>query len=128
MKGLSIVETFEAFIETIDNVEHREKLSGVFDWIDDHYPELKREIKWNQPMYTYNGTYIIGFSASKGHFAVAPEQATLSEFESQIKDAGYTYTKNLIRVKWDDDINYYLLKQLIDKQCHDKAAYTQFWR
>lgn len=128
MKGLNIVETFEAFIETIDNVEHQEKLSGVNDWIDDHYPELKREIKWNQPMYTYNGTYIIGFSAFKGNFAVAPEQATLSEFESQIKDAGYTYTKNLIRVKWDDDINYHLLKQLIDKQCRDKAAYTQFWR
>lgn len=128
MKGLNIVKSFEAFIETIDNVEHQKKLTEVFDWIDNHYPELKREIKWNQPMYTYNGTYIIGFSAFKGNFAVAPEQATLSEFGSQIKDAGYTYTNNLIRVKWDDDIDYHLLKQLIDKQCHDKEKYTKFWR
>lgn len=128
MKGLNKLETFEAFIETIDNVEHQEKLSEVFDWIDDHYPELKREIKWNQPMYTYNGTYIIGFSAFKEHFSVAPEQATMNEFKNHIEDAGYTYTKNLIRVKWVDDVNYDLLKQLIDKQCHDKAEYTQFWR
>jgi uncharacterized protein YdhG (YjbR/CyaY superfamily) len=39
---------------------------------------LKEEIKWNQPMFSDHGTFIIGFSIAKEHIAVAPEAVVIS--------------------------------------------------
>lgn len=79
-------------------------------------------------MYIDNGTYIIGFSVSKGHISVSPEQAAMREFESEIEESGYTQTKNLFRIKWNDEVNYELIGKMIEKQRHDKEGYTRFWK
>lgn len=42
------MNTFEDFLnQKIDNIDHQEKLSKIFDWIDGKYPDLSKEIKWN---------------------------------------------------------------------------------
>ena len=43
---------FTAFLKDIEVADHREKMEGLFEWIDSRFPELKRVVKWNQPMYT----------------------------------------------------------------------------
>ena len=44
-------------------------------------------------MFTDHGTFIIGFSVSKKHLAVAPESVTITHVEDDIVKAGYDYTK-----------------------------------
>ncbi|MGV3277045.1 iron chaperone [Staphylococcus hyicus] len=124
------MKTFEAFLETVEKPEHREKLKSVIDQLLTDYPQLTLEIKWNQPMLLLkdNGTFILGFSKAKPHFAVAPEKYTRDYFEEEIKKAGYQTTKMFMKFKWTDEVNFDLIHKMIDKNIEDKQHSTKFWR
>ncbi len=83
---------------------------------------------WKQPMFTDHGTYIIGFSVSKKHMAIAPEKAGIQQFADLIAQAGYDRTDQLIRVPWEREMEYSLLEQLITFNMMDKADCSTFWR
>ncbi|GIO27348.1 iron chaperone [Ornithinibacillus bavariensis] len=122
------MEYFAEFLAGIDDPTHRERTEEIFTWIKDYYPNLEPEIKWNQPMFTDHGTFIIGFSASKKHLAVAPEAVTITYVEDDIKKAGFEYTKELIRFPWNQPFDYSLLEKMIEFNIWDKANCTTFWR
>ena len=122
------MEDFASFLAGIDDLSHRERTEEVLAWINNQYPNLKSEIKWNQPMFTDHGTFIIGFSVSKKHLAVAPESVTIAHVEDEIKMAGYDYTKELVRIPWKDQVDYSLLEKMIEFNISDKADCTTFWR
>lgn len=122
------MNTFEDFLNQLDNPEHAAKLSSIFDWIEEQYPQLEKVIKWNQPLFIYNDTYIIGFSTAKGHISISPEQATIQEFEKDIDEAGYSQSKMIFRIKWSQDVDYSLFEKLIDFQLKEKENYPKFWR
>ncbi|WP_100372060.1 iron chaperone [Bacillus sp. FJAT-45037] len=116
------------FLKEIDDPLHRERTEEILTWVGDHYPHLETEIKWNQPMFTDHGTFIIGFSISKKHVAVAPERVAITHVEDDIGKAGYDYTKELIRIPWNKQVDYSLLEKMIDFNLTDKADCTTFWR
>ena len=122
------MEAFAEFLAGIDNPSHRERTEEVLAWIHEKYPHLNTEIKWKQPMFTDHGTFIIGFSVSKKHLAVAPESVTITHVEEDIVKAGYDYTKELIRIPWNGTVDYSLLEKMIEFNIFDKANCTTFWR
>lgn len=122
------MDTFTEFLASIDDPLHRERTEEVFTWIKNKYPHLKTEFKWNQPMFTDHGTFIIGFSLSKKHLAVAPESVTITHVENDIVKAGYDYTKELIRIPWKGPIEYSLLEKMIEFNIWDKTNCSTFWR
>ncbi|MFY9944416.1 MULTISPECIES: iron chaperone [unclassified Exiguobacterium] len=122
------METFDDFLATIDDLEHRAKLDDIFVWVRETFPHLEERIAWNQPMFTDHGTFIIAFSVAKAHFAVAPEAVPLEVFQMQIREAGYTQTKQLFRIKWSQTVDYDLLRDIIAFNIEDKAGHTSFWR
>ncbi|WP_214826660.1 DUF1801 domain-containing protein [Exiguobacterium sp. s26] len=122
------METFDDFLATIDDLEHRAKLDDIFVWVRETFPHLEERIAWNQPMFTDHGTFIIAFSVAKAHFAVAPEAVPLEVFQIQIREAGYTQTKQLFRIKWSQTVDYDLLRDIIAFNIEDKAGHTSFWR
>ncbi|WP_455957132.1 hypothetical protein [Actinomyces sp.] len=63
-------------------------MTNIRDLTGQHFPELELRIAWNQPMFTHHGTYIIGFSATSKHMAMAPEHATMIRFESVMRERG----------------------------------------
>ncbi|WP_413380323.1 iron chaperone [Alkalihalobacillus sp. 1P02AB] len=119
---------FEEYLAKIDNPEHRDRTEEVLTWVTKEFPNLMPKIAWNQPMFTDHDTYIIGFSVSKQHLAVAPEKAGIDHFSDEIVEAGYDHTKELVRMKWNRPIDFSLLKKMIDFNIIDKADYTTFWR
>ncbi|MDX8290446.1 iron chaperone [Metabacillus indicus] len=118
----------EDFLAGIDDPFHRERTAEVFNWIQKKYPNLNIEMKWNQPMFTDHGTFIIGFSVSKKHLAVAPESVTITHVEDEIVKAGYDYTKEIIRIPWKKPVDYSLLEKMIEFNIRDKENCTTFWR
>lgn len=122
------METFLEFLQKIDDPVQRDRTEEVLTWVARMYPNLKPEIKWNQPMFTDHGTYIIGFSVAKQHMAVAPEQVVIERFSDDIVQAGYDYTKQLIRIRWDRTVDFSLLENIIAFNIADKAECTSFWR
>lgn len=79
-------------------------------------------------MFTDHGTFIIGFSRAKHHLSFGPEEVVINMFLDDIKKSGYGYTKGLVKIKWSEEIDYRLIKRIIDFNITDKAECTTFFR
>ncbi len=119
---------FDEWLAALGDEAKAAKLTEVFGWIERTFPQLERAVKWKQPMYTNEGTFIIGFGPYAKYFAVSPEAYTLEKFLPEIEQAGYTSTVNFIRIPWGGDVDLGLLEKLIDFNIADKAGYAKFWR
>ncbi len=122
------MEVFKQYLDNIHNEQYRIRMREVLSWVTESYPNLVPKIAWNQPMFTDHGTFIIAFSISKNHIGVAPERVVIERFSDAIKTSGYEYGKELIRIRWDDAVDYSLLRKLIEFNIIDKSECQQFWR
>lgn len=122
------MSNFQDFINSIDDPVKSERMESILKFIGETFPHLKEEIKWNQPMFTDHGTFIIGFSVAKGHIAVAPEEVVIKNFEKEIVETGYSHTNGLFRIKWTDKVDYELLRKIVAYNIEDKRDMTRFWR
>ncbi|ARF13153.1 iron chaperone [Sporosarcina ureae] len=119
---------FSKYLASIDHPEHRDRTEEVLKWVANEFPNLEPIIKWNTPMFSNDGTFIIGFSTAKHHLSVSPEPAGIANFAGDIAQLGYSATKGLFRIQWNEPINYELLKKIIEFNIQDKADYKSFWR
>ncbi|MFQ3544535.1 iron chaperone [Halobacillus rhizosphaerae] len=119
---------FTEFLDKIDQPEHRARVEEVLNWVAEKYPELDRVVKWNQPMFTDHGTFIIGFSTAKTHLNVAPERAGILHFSEEIIESGYGHTKQLVQFPWNKPIDYSLIEKMIEYNISEKAECSTFWR
>ena len=85
------------------------------------YPELELRIAWNQPMFTHHGTYIIGFSASSKHMAMAPERATMIRFEQVMHERGTDFGKMFAGQPWNKPFDYELLDAFIQSTSSQRS-------
>ncbi len=122
------MENLANYLADIKNPEQRQRTEGVFRWILNKYPNLETRLAWNQPMFTDHGTFILGFSISRQHLAVAPETAGLAKFADEIDKAGYSRGLKIFRIKWEDAVDYDLLSRIIEFNMQDKADCKTFWR
>ena len=122
------METFADYLKGIENPQHRARMESVLAWVMDQIPSLAPRIAWNQPMFTDHETFIIGFSVSKKHMAVAPEGAVISLFSERIHKAGYEHTKDLMRLPWESPVDFSLLEEIIRFNMEDKKECATFWR
>lgn len=119
---------FAKYLTGIDNLDHRDRTEEVLAWVANKFPNLEQQIKWNTPMFSDHGTFIIGFSTAKHHLSVSPEEAGIAHFADAIEQAGYSATKGLFRIPWNGPVNYDLLEKMIEFNIQDKAEFTNFWR
>ena len=122
------ISTLDEYLTTIPNDANRARMVDVLVWVGLTYPELELRIAWNQPMFTHHGTYIIGFSASAKHMAMAPERATMIRFEPVMKARGTNFGKMFARQHWNKPFDYELLDAFIQHQLAEKQDITSFWR
>lgn len=122
------LEVFAEYLKGIDHPDHRDRTEEILSWVAATFPNLEPQMKWNTPMFSNQGTFIIGFSTSKHHLSVSPEEIGISQFADAIAQAGYSATKGLFRIPWNDPVHYELLKQMIEFNIQDKEGYSTFWR
>lgn len=118
----------QMYIDHISEQDKRQRMEGILNDIKKTFPQLKEEIKWNQPVFTDHGTFIIGFSIAKAHIAVAPEAVVISLFEKEIEQAGYSHTQELFRINWTDQVDFDLLHKLVAYNIENKIDMVKFWR
>jgi uncharacterized protein YdhG (YjbR/CyaY superfamily) len=119
---------FEEYLAAEVTEEQRKVLEPLFQHILAEFPNLETRIAWNQPMFTDHGTFILGISSSKKHFSVSPEVKTMAEFSSRIEQSGYSQTKNIFRILWNQPVDEKLIFDIIRFNIEDKADYQKFWR
>lgn len=122
------MDVFDDYLARIENPQHRSRMEEVLRWVSLQFPNLAPKIAWNQPIFTDHGTFIIGFSVSQNHLAVAPERVGISHFSDEIVKAGYDHTKELVRIPWDKPLNLSLLENIIIFNITDKINCSTFWR
>jgi uncharacterized protein YdhG (YjbR/CyaY superfamily) len=122
------MEVFAKYLAGIDNPDHRARTEEILAWVANKFPNLEPQIKWNKPTFTDHGTYIIMFATAKNHLSVLPEEVGIAHFADDIAQAGYSATKRLFRIPWNEPVNYELLEKIIEFNIQDKAEYTNFWR
>ncbi len=118
----------QTFLQKIANPLLKDKLEAIFNQIQAEFPNLTWEIKWNQPMFIMDGTFIIGFSVAKSHISVAPESYTMEVFAKDIREAGYDATANLFKIKTDQETDWELLRNIIAFNMDEKKGCDTFWR
>lgn len=116
------------YLEAIAVPEQRKRMEEISAWLKEKFPGLNAEIKWNQPMFTDHGTFIIGFSMAKQHMAFTPEEAAVTLFAKDIESAGYEHTKGIVRIKWTQEVNYPLIEKMVAFNILDKADCKTFFR
>lgn len=122
------MEELEEYLVRIDPPEHQQRMRDIHDRVQEKFPQLVIQMKWNQPMFTDHGTYIIAFSTAKKHLSVAPEKAALNQFSEKIARIGYPCSKELIQIPWTTEVDFELLEEIIEFNITDKADYSEFWR
>lgn len=122
------IKSFPEFLQTIPDPDNRKKMNEVIAWVKETYPELDFRMAWSQPMFTAHSTFIIGFSAAAKHLAVSPERATMLHFEDNLKSRGTNYSKMLVRMPWNEPIDYELISSFINYQLETKKDIHSFWR
>lgn len=125
---MNIMVSFEKFIQDVRLPERQERMDTLFSHIENTFPQLVRAIKWNQAMYVDHDTFIIGFSFAKNHLSIAPETKTIKQFETRLKEIGYRYTDNIIRIAWDEPMNLDLITDIVRYNIEDKKDVITFWR
>lgn len=122
------MKDFQMYLDQIIEQYKRQRMEGILNEIKKTFPQLKEKIKWNQPVFTDHGTFIIGFSIAKAHIAVAPEAVAINHFEKEIEEAGYSHTQELFRIKWTDKVDFDLLFKLVNYNIDNKKDMIKFWR
>ncbi len=122
------MKLFEDFLSKITQVDQRTKTEEILAWVMQKYPKLVPEFKWNQPMFTDHGTFILALSVAKQHLSIAPEWDAMQHFYEELIKADYNPTHMLFRIKWNQPVDYQLLSKIIDYNIAEKANCQTFWR
>lgn len=119
--------TFDDYLQRIADEKQRERMRNLLLHVQRTFPELKPVIKWNQPMFTDHGTFIIGFSIAKKHIALAPEHVALETFRDDFFARGYKLTKMLVQIPHTKEVDFVLIERVIAFQIDYKKDRKEFW-
>lgn len=121
------MKSINEYYESMPNKDKRDRLKEMINWTLKTFPYLSLEIKWNQPMFIDHGTFVMAYSFAKNHLSVSPEKVILDRHLKAIKKAGYKHTKMLFHIRYDQAVDYDLLKMLIEETIEEKKDYDKFW-
>jgi len=122
------MDAFKNYIDSIESIDQKNRIVEIFNWIRENFPNLGEVIKWNQPMFTDHNTFIIGFSIAKHHMSFNPEDYSVALFLDDIEKSGYEHTKGIVKIKWAEEIDYPLLRRIIQFNIEDKTNCKTFFR
>ncbi len=117
----------EEFIKQSPNEDQKERMRQMIEWTVKTFPKGHFEIKWNQPMFLLNNTYIIAYSYSKNHITVGCEGYDMELFRNKIEQV-YKTGKMTFKIMNNEEINFALLEELISFKMKDKEYSTSFWK
>jgi uncharacterized protein len=122
------MKTFQDFINQISDINHQERIKEILSWISTNYPQLEERIAWNSPHFVSDGTFILAINHAKAHVSFVPEHVTISKFRDKIEKNAYQATDFLFKIKWNQKVDYALLKEIIEFNIQDKKGLKTYWR
>jgi uncharacterized protein YdhG (YjbR/CyaY superfamily) len=99
--------------------EYLDKLNGpekaefqtIHRIVHETVPDAQEVISYGMPGFKYQGKYLIGFAAFKGHLSLFPTSGPIEELQAKL--AGFTLTKGTIQFTVNKPIPESLIKELL---------------
>lgn len=105
-----------------------EKIISIFEFVEQNFLQLNLEIKWNEPMFSINNSFIIAFSIFKNHISISPEKYAIQIFKEDLLSCNYELTSNLFKIKKDQDVVFDIISKIINFKIKDKANSLTFFK
>ncbi|EKK20371.1 hypothetical protein B808_5 [Fructilactobacillus florum 8D] len=116
------------YLANIKDPAHQACFKNVLTWIDNQFPQLTLEMRYNQPMFTVHKTYIIGLSAATAHYAIGVERSSeMKVIQAEIERLQLSCGKKVIRIPYELPLPTELLQTLITARLKTKANCHNFW-
>ena len=88
---------------------------AILKTITKAYPKAEVVIAWNKPMVKYDGRYVFGVTALKGHILIAPFDAEILQ-SLRPRLEGYVVNKKTVRVPLDWKVDKDLILDMVAPQ------------
>ena len=121
------MKELNAYIEALTPTPEHERVSEVLNWITNSYPQFEFAMKWKQPTFIFEGTFIISFVVTKKHLSVTLEPYAMEKFRKRAQASGYQPTPMTIPIPWSKEVDYSLLKDLVDFSFQHKKGSKTYW-
>lgn len=117
----------EEYLDSIADSDHRDEFNELLNWVHATWPQLVCEIKWNQPMFTDHGTFIIGFTALTNYVTVGSEPRAFEHAVPLIEQQHLKRGKKTFQIPYGRSDAWEVLEQIIDSTIADKRDVQTFW-
>ena len=123
-------DIWNKYVNSIKNIDPilKDKIASIFEFMEEKFPELVLEIKWNEPMFSFNNSFIIAFSVWKNHISISPEKYVIDIYKEKLLSFNYEVTSNLFKIKKDQKIDFDLLFEIINFKIKDKSDSKTFFK
>lgn len=120
--------SLENWMNKIKQKDIKKNIEELIQNIRSKFPELTLTIKWNQLIFMFKKTFILGIGYSKEFINIAPEQEVVEKFKEEVMKLNYFLTKNLIKIPINQKINWIFITKIIKNNIKEKYNYQTFWR
>ncbi len=127
-KLLSEVDQIDIYFKKIEDEQNRKMVTDLYNFIINIDDKLQPMYAWNQPMIKLNETFICAFSTAKAHFAIGLEGETREFFKERIEEHGYGLMLKGFKVKYNQEIDFDLIKEMILFTMEVKKDAKGFWK
>lgn len=118
------------YVNSIKNIDPilKDKIVSIFEFMEEKFPELVLEIKWNESIFSFNNSFIIAFSVWKNHISISPEKYFIDIYTKKLLSLNYEVTLNLFKIKKDQEVDFDLLFEIINFKIKDKSNSKTFFK
>lgn len=127
-KDLDDASKIKLYFEKVENTNDRELVSSLYENLVTIDQNLNILYAWNNPMIKYKETFICGVSVAKAHFTLAFEAEALEFFRERIIENNYGLNLKTFKIKYNQEVDFKLLKEMVLFSIELKKDAKGFWK
>ena len=97
--------------------QERNALEHIRQIVREEVPSAEECSSYGIPGFKFNGKYLLGFAAFKGHLSLFPTSGPIAQLKDKLK--GYKLAKGTIQFTLDNPIPDELIKEIIKSRLAD---------
>ncbi|WOO88868.1 YdeI/OmpD-associated family protein [Mollicutes bacterium LVI A0078] len=127
-KDLDDATKIKLYFEKVEDLNNRNLVAKLYDDLVGLDENLNILYAWNNPMIKYKETFICGVTVAKAHFTLAFEAEALDFFRERIIENGYGMNLKTFKIKYNQEIDFELLSQMVLFSIELKKDAKGFWK
>ncbi len=116
------------YFEQVEDLANRKKVEELYANLVAIDPDLSILYAWNNPMIKYKESFNCGISVAKAHFTMAFDTEALEFFKDRIIDDGYGLNLKTFKIKYNQEIDFELLREMVLFSIALRKDAKGFWK